>query len=935
MKQSRLVSYNKNGLWAIAALMIATAIVMLAMPSGESDAATSGNYNEDITWTLEDGHLIIDGTGEMYNEEYEEDYSLTQPWGTDIKSFEIKGSITTIGENAFGGCKSLTTAVIPKSVTAIWPDAFCGCTSLKSVEIQGNLKIICINAFGGCTSLERVKLPDVIEYVDIGIFFKCNSIKYINIPSSFDYNIDEYAGPEAFEDITFLDSKGSNISTSIGKIKGKTFVGENSVVKETPDNVKFYANGLEYQMSLFNTEAFLTNCSDGTTGAIVPDTVEYNGYTLEVTKVGTRAFYGSKTLMSMELPNSITEIGDKAFTNCTSLKYIEFPDSLESVGDGAFSGVTFKDSGGNVLDINADALRGKTFIGNDGVLTATPKTNAIFSADGLLYKVLSLDNSEVALIGYIENVSAIVVPDAVEYHGYPMNVTKIGNKAFYDCSDLRSLDLGNVREIGVKAFANCIGLSDVTFGKELTTISAYAFYNCRSLESIEISDSTSLIGSYAFYRCTNLKEVDLGDSLTNIYTCSFSRCPSIERILIPKSLSILEEDSFGNIAFLDGSGNEIEKTPKSLRGHSYAGSDGVLVRESEPEVGDLYSFDGIVYKVTRSFPAELEVAGYEGYPTSISIPETIEFNGFEFDVSSIGKKAFYGCRTLADIEMPYVDSIGVKAFVRCHSLTSVSLGEGLEKISAYAFLRCDSMQSIDVPSSLKLIGSYAFYKCSALENVNFSTSADASIKTICPYAFYGCTSMTSLDLPDTLTKIGSHAFYGCKSLGDVEFGSSLQNISEYAFCGCTSLVKVKLGNSLQSIGDRAFYGCSSLSNVDLGLSLQSIGSYAFYNCPLSYLYVPDTLENLGSEGLGYTHFLYWYSRADEIKEMGQFSWKDEYYGTEFFYGWWDELDYSAESIRGYAYEEDGSMPDYILDFHYYGGDYPYKSYDRIHMKRVG
>ncbi len=820
MEQSRLVSYSKNGLWAIAALMITTAVAMLAMPSGESDAATSGTCGENITWTLEDGHLIIEGTGDMY---FEDDYYRDSWfWGTDIKSFEIRGSVTSIGDFAFGGCKNLTTAVIPSSVDVIGASAFSGCTSLKSVEIQGNLEVLGMDAFGGCTSLERIKLPDVIGYVGIAVLFECDSIKYINIPSSFDYNIDEDAGPEAFEDLTFLDSKGNNISTSIRKLMGKTFVGENSVVRETPDNVKFYANGLEYQMSLFNTEAFLTDCLDGTTRAIVPDTVEYNGYTWDVTKVGTKAFYGSKTLMSIELPDSVTKIEDKAFTDCTSLRYIEFPDSLESIGDGTFFGTTFKDSEGNVLDITSDALRGKTFVGKDGILAAMPEDGSIFLDGGLSYRVLSQEDSEAELIGYYDEMVALVVPETVEHDGCTMKVTrigteafsgcdslksvamtsveKIGKKAFYGCSNLRTLELENVEGIGVKAFAYCVRLSDASFGESLSAISAYAFYKCRALDSIEIPDSMSYIGSCAFYLCANLKNIDLGDSLTKIFASAFSHCPDVQRIMIPESLTTLGSDCFGSIRFLDSNGNELEITPENLRGHTFAGSEKTLVLMPNLDIGDEYSSDGIVYEVTNLFPAKVEVVGYEGSPTSVVVPETIEIDGFEFDVPSIGNKAFYGCRTLTDIEMPYVDSIGVKAFARCSDLTNVEVGDGLKKISAYAFFRCSSLQSFDAPSSLKVIGSYTFYECY---------------------------SLTSFVIPDKIGQISPYTFYGCVSLEDVVFGSSIKSIENYAFYRCTTLKEIDLGESLKKIGACAFSQCSGIEKLMMPLSLDTLEEDSF------------------------------------------------------------------------------------------------------------
>ncbi len=869
MKQSHSV-FSRAATWRLAALVAVAVIVLLAIPSEESEAASSGRCGEDVTWTLEDGHLVIEGTGYTFEED---DWVYPAPWGADIRSFEIRGQVYSVPQWSFKNCEHLTSAVIPSSVKIIGESAFHNCTSLKSVEIQGDLDSIGISAFEGCTYLEKIKMPSSVRYVDYCAFDGCNSIKYINIPN----NVRNISATEdydaAFEGMTFLDSMGKWVQGRY--LMGKTFVGENSILKETPDNARCYVDGLEYQMSLFYGEAALIGCSDETSKAVVPSTVEYCGLMMDVVKVGNGAFTGPVSLTSIKLPGSITKIGSNAFKDCLSLEYIRFPSSLKSVGEGAFSGIAFADSKGNALDHAAGDLRGRTFIGSDGILAVAPKTGTTFSVDGLSYEMLSIYNPKVALVGHSENVAALVVPDIVEYGGYPMKVTKVGKEAFYGCSELRSLDLGSVREVGVKAFAYCVKLSDARFGDALSSIGAYAFYKCRSLESIEVPDAVSSIGSYAFYRCSSLKDVGLGDSLEKICVSSFSHCPAIEKIDIPKSLKTLGRDCFGSLSFLDAAGGEIAKTAEALRGHSYAGSDKVLVREPEPEVGDEHSFSGIVYRVTRAYPAELEVAGFEGSPASVSIPEAIEIDGFEFAVTSVGAKAFYGCKALRDIEMPSVKAIGVKAFARCSNLTNVGIGDVLEKVSAYAFCRCPSLASFDAPGALELLGSYAFYGCSSLE---------------------------SFDAPDSLDAIRPYAFYGCSSLEDFEFGSSIRSIGPYAF-----------------------YGCTSLSNVNLECPVEKIGDYAFYLCPLSYMYIPETLSDLGTKGLGDVFFTYWYDRTKYLG--GDFDWKDPYYGTDFYYGWWEGLSYTAECLRGHAYEADDSLT-------VYSEDYEYELEDEIIMKRT-
>ena len=64
------------------------------------------------------------------------------------------------------------------------------CSSLKRVTISGRIKVIPSEAFQGCQSLESVVLPDTVETIrggwwrDTGAFVDCTSLTKIVIPES-------------------------------------------------------------------------------------------------------------------------------------------------------------------------------------------------------------------------------------------------------------------------------------------------------------------------------------------------------------------------------------------------------------------------------------------------------------------------------------------------------------------------------------------------------------------------------------------------------------------------------------------------------------------------------------------------------------------------------------------------------------------------------
>ena len=65
-------------------------------------------------------------------------------------------NVTSIGDNAFYNCTSLTSVEIPSSVTSIGWYAFAGCTSLTSITIPNSVTSIGNEAFWGCNNLTKI-----------------------------------------------------------------------------------------------------------------------------------------------------------------------------------------------------------------------------------------------------------------------------------------------------------------------------------------------------------------------------------------------------------------------------------------------------------------------------------------------------------------------------------------------------------------------------------------------------------------------------------------------------------------------------------------------------------------------------------------------------------------------------------------------------------
>jgi hypothetical protein len=111
-------------------------------------------------------------------------------------------------------------------------------------------------------------------------------------------------------------------------------------------------------------------------------------------------------------------------------------------------------------------------------------------------------------------------------------ITKVGNRAFFNCGCLTSIKLKSTVEIGDMAFFEC-GLKEVEFGDKLETIGTSAFVCCcGKLERLKLP-SVIAIETEAFFNNRVLTDVELSERLEKIGTRGFYNCRSLQRIAFP------------------------------------------------------------------------------------------------------------------------------------------------------------------------------------------------------------------------------------------------------------------------------------------------------------------------------------------------------------------------------------------------------------------
>lgn len=163
-----------------------------------------------------------------------------------------------------------------------------------------------------------------------------------------------------------------------------------------------------------------------------------------------------------------------------------------------------------------------------------------------------LDGEDITTIGEnafyrtseIAGIKSVALPDTV---------TKIANRAFYDCKYLVTVGLtDNVTEIGDYAFYRNERLKSVGDISKVTTIGKGAFQGCKVIDGIELPTTLSALGSYAFEGCSALTAITIPVKVTVIGEYTFSGCTSLKTVdLTSPGLSAIAEYAFERCAALE------------------------------------------------------------------------------------------------------------------------------------------------------------------------------------------------------------------------------------------------------------------------------------------------------------------------------------------------------------------------------------------------
>ena len=510
---------------------------------------------------------------------------------------------------------------------------------------------------------------------------------------------------------------------------------------------------------------------------VLPDIVERNGKEYKITSIGAQAFYYTKNVTGVIVPDGVTVIGKQAFAYSSNLKKVVLPDSVERIDEEAFAWQSNTEVN---IPKNLKYIGRYALVGNQKL--SEVKLNPGFQEIG--YQALGMTS-----------VTSIYLPDGV-------------------------------KAIGANAFINTPKLNEIRLPADLKRIPKAAFY-ASGIQSIELPTGLESIGPSAF-QMTKLTEINIPSTVTRIEPFAFSDISQkMDTVILPDSVQVIQENAFkglsANSIVVGANALRIDKdafisvksslqaanevVAKQIRRSNYSASITVGGSEYSEYVPGLFLVDTLLYRPTSDTTAEVQAMDNKSV-YELVIPEK---------VTDTGNNVTYT-----------VTSVASHLTKNATNLNKIVLPDTIERIGERAFDQNLYLKTFNYPKNLKELG-YQGLGYSGQQEPLYNEGVDLEIPQSIEWAddsgFAGIKER-QIKVPTAWEYINEYEFAATKYAKSIQFGDVLKTINRGAFMGAEALTSVQLPDSLVYIGDEAFAN-SGLATVTIPDSVQYIGSRAF------------------------------------------------------------------------------------------------------------
>jgi hypothetical protein len=236
-------------------------------------------------------------------------------------------------------------------------------------------------------------------------------------------------------------------------------------------------------------------------------------------------------------------------------------------------------------------------------------------------------------------------------------------------------------------------------GDHLDKIGTGAFQGCVNMHKINVPEGVTALENDTFSGCQNLNEIYLPDSLTTIGDNAFANCQNIHQLVIPPNVTYISNSTFDGVSV-----ETLQNVDTSKNAYAQT-----MIKKGLPAVGETSIVGNLVFKVTKAHETEGTVSvenAIDKKQKTVTIPATVNINGYDFKVTSISNGAFKKNTKLVTVTVgANVKTIGKDAFNGCKKLKKLTIqSKVVTKVNKNAFKNIHKKATIKLPkmSSKKL-----------------------------------------------------------------------------------------------------------------------------------------------------------------------------------------------------------------------------------------
>ena len=266
------------------------------------------------------------------------------------------------------------------------------------------------------------------------------------------------------------------------------------------------------------------------------DEIVFSG---SITEIGSRAFYGSNNLKTIDFSNGVYVLGFELFDLGNKIERIVFPDKLENIPEGVVPTIWYRAF--NYVEIGERWSIPEGFVNVYSVpenlleiyIPKSVENICFVNRDGNYF--FSQKNTLESVIIDEENKHLRVVQNCV--------INDVKHELVYGFKNPTIPTDCNLLSIGKYAFQYCNAFCGTELPYGIEKIGAFAFFGCKNITQFFIPNSVKFICDYAFAYCSNMKKIRLPDKMRRISGGAFEHS-GLEKVSIPRGIKSIEHTTF-------------------------------------------------------------------------------------------------------------------------------------------------------------------------------------------------------------------------------------------------------------------------------------------------------------------------------------------------------------------------------------------------------